>query len=228
MLDFICTPDEGAGLIVGVAPLQIQCAPLLPTEGTWDRIVWTFGDGASVEGNAVGHVYPDDGQFTVSVRLEGWEPPAPDSGDTGVVSPSSELVASRFGYVTVCGEPEPEFTYDFHGGLDYALRNRTELDPHCLAELRWDVFEGKKTSGKAWLTSETWEPSFTLPREGTWTVVLTVGGIGGTTSAALEIDAVYALTDDLDLGPQKACDTGGAGVVGVLPLLGLFARRRRR
>lgn len=224
MLDFTCSPDDGAGSIVGTAPLEIRCVPLLP-EGTWDRVVWTFGDEATAEGGTAAHLYEEPGQFTVSVRLEGYE--APDTGAAVTSEPSS----TRFGYVTVCGPPEPAFTYAFEGGLDFRLLNQTPVAPHCDAELRWDVFEGRKISGEPWRSYEVWEPAFTLPREGIWTVVLTVGGIAGTESATLEIDAKYKLTDDLDLGPQNACDTtGGPGALalGALPLALALARRRRR
>ena len=236
MVDFTCSPDDGAGQIVGLPPLEIRCVPLLPLEGTWDKVVWTFGDGATAEGEAVDHVYDRPGQFTVSVTLENFVDAPPDTDDTDAVAPAdTDPYESRFGYVTVCGAPEPEFTYAFKGGLDYELKNRTPAAPHCLSELRWDIFEGRAVQGDPWRSIETWEPEFILPREGIWTVVLTVGGIGGTRSAKLEIDAKYALTDDLDLGPQNLhCSTGGPAGLAVgalpfaLPFALLLARRRRR
>ena len=228
MVDFTCSPDDGAGQIVGLEQLEIRCVAELPPDGTWDLIRWTFGDGATAEGAAATHVYEDTGQFTVAILLEGYEPAATDTG----IESAADSYKARYGYVSVCGEPEPEFTYLMVGGLDYVLENRTPVSAHCLTELEWTVFEGTHVGGEPWRSFQTWEPEFTLPDEGPWTIVLTVGGVAGTRSARLDLDAKYRLTEELDLGLQGACDSSGPSrtgpAFGALPLALLLSRRRRR
>lgn len=219
-LDFTCADG---GPVTGLPGLTVNCVAEPPLDGDFDDIVWLFGDGAVGRGIAVSHTYEDVGQFTIGASLEGWQPDDPE--DTEVPS------ARRHGLVTVCGEPEPEFTYEAVGGLDLVVLNRTPPQPRCISRIRWDLYEGRTQGGEGLMTFDTWDPELTLPDAGLYTMVLTVGGIAGTQAAALEIDARYGLPDELSDGPLPfaGCDsTSRTGAVGWAPVLLLAVRRRRR
>lgn len=223
--DFSCSPDEGAG-VVGVPPLEIRCV-VEPPPGTFDRAVFAWGDGQTEEGTALAHVYDAPDQYSVAVTLFGYAPPA--GGETGLPAPEAgDLSVRRDGLVTVCGPPEPEFSWVDMGGLDVRLVNSTPVAVGCIEEIRWEVFRGTRTDGDPELTFDGWEPRFLLPEEGEWTVVLTLGGIAGTRAAELAIDARYGLPDGL-FSPRARCASvpGGLAAPGLL-LIGLLTRRRRR
>ncbi len=218
-LTFACGDGDP---IVGLPGLVVNCVASPPPGAVYDEVAWRFGDGATATGLTVSHTYELEGQFTVSASLEGYVP-----GDTG-----EDFVAESeaFGLVTVCGPPEPRFEWEFKGGLDVQLLNRTPPDPRCIHAVQWDIFEGSGTSGEPVFTFNTWEPDFTFEREGTHTVVLTVGGVAGTEAWLAELDAHYGLPDKLHEGALPvACDSAaGAGSLGLLPAALLAWRRRRR
>ncbi|MEQ1501632.1 MAG: PKD domain-containing protein [Myxococcota bacterium] len=228
VVDFACSPGEvGTDGIVGLAPLEVQCVATLPAAGTWDDVTWTFGDGSVVSGESASFVYTEPGQYTVSVRLEGY-----DDGSGVLTAPT----VTRYGLVTVCGEPEPAFTYQNKGGLVFDLINKTTVAVHCVNDLRWDVFRGG-TGGDPAMTLDTWDPRVELPDEGEWTFRLTLGGMGGTAASELTIDAQYQLTDDFDTaGHAAACTTvplggpqpAGLAAFGALAVAAIGRARRRR
>lgn len=222
-VDFVCSPDDGTGRIVGLPGLEVRCVVDAPSaEGTWDATTWIFGDGTTAAGDAVAHVYDDVGQFSVSVELDGFVPFAADTGER------SDPTRSKYGYVTICGAPEPEFTYRYKGDLDYQMINGSTVALHCLSTSVWDVFEGRQVGGEPVATSSSWEPRFTLPAEGPYTVVLTQGGIAGTSAAKLEIDAKIGLSGDFAAAPfASGCETAGGAPLAGLPVLLLLRRRRR-
>lgn len=217
-VDFTCTPGDGAD-IVGLPPLEITCEVIPPSDGTWDAVSWTFGEGTLLTGETVSFTYEETGQYTVTALLDGYE------GASGTDEPYEQ----KYGFVTVCGEPEVEFTYRNKGGLDYALVNETTVAVNCIDQLLWEVFEGRRAEGEPAFVFETWEPRFELPDEGPWTVRLTVGGLAGTSAAALTIDAKYKLTEDLTQGPHAYwCATGPSAAGGALWLVGALLLWRRR
>lgn len=222
--DFDFTCADG-GPVVGLPGLVVNCVAEVPVGGTFDDVSWRFGDGGVATGTAVSHTYEDVGQFSVVAEVTGWVPDDPADVET----PTAE----QFGLVTVCGAPEPEFEWVGGGGLDVALINHTEPQYRCISEVRWEVFEGSSQGGEALMTFDTWHPEITLPEEGLYTVVLTMGGIGGTGAASLEIDARYGLPQELTDGPLPfaACDTGlvgGSAGWAWAPLALLALGRRRR
>ncbi len=238
-VDFVCSPDEG-GIIVGLPPLEVRCVVELPTEGTWDRVLWSFGDGELVEADtAISHVFDTVGQHTVAVTLEGYEGPIDDGVDDAVdtgsgveLEPeedsSSGLSERKYGYVTVCGAPDPHFSYLFKGGLEYQMVNTTQPQPNCLDEVMWTVHRGDNASGISILDPrDTWEPNFTMPEEGTYTFLLSMGGIAGTESAKLTVDAKFGLTEELDL-VRARCATAPSSAAGGLGLVVLLLGLRRR
>ena len=175
-VDFTCTPEAG-GAIVGLPPLEVNCVVVPPHEGTWEAASWTFGEGTLLTGDSVSFVYEDEGQYTVSVQLDGYE---------GLDTAEDEPYHAEFGYVTVCGVPEVRFTYVNKGELDFELVNNTVVAVNCIEDLHWEVFEGKQAEGEPKFTFDTWSPRFVVPREGPWTVRLTVSGLAGTSAADLD------------------------------------------
>ena len=219
---------SGSEVIVGLPGLEVPCVLEPPADGsTWETTRWTFGDGTTAEGDAVSHVYDVPGQYTIAVELDGWEPPAgtPPADDEG------DPYLARHGLVTVCGPPEPAFTTVDMGGLELQVVNRSTVAVHCLSDLRWDVIEGADETADPDLSFEVWEPRVSLPHAGTWTFVLTLGGIAGTTSAAAQIEARYGLPDGLHVpgGDEWTCSTSGwPAAWGGIVLAALLVARRRR
>lgn len=230
-VDFECTgTGEMGGMgIVGVPPLEVTCTVVPPEEGSYSEASWTVGDGTLYYGDTVTHVYEDFGQFTISVKLEDFEGAEPPS--QGAQADSEEPERTRYGFVTVCGPPEPAFTYINKGGLDFKLLNQSGVAPHCLDTSEWAVYQGQKAEGKPLFRFDTWEPRFELPEEGPWTIRLLQKGIGGAVFADLTIHARHQMTDDLLKGPRAAdCSTMPAPLAGWsmgagLLLLALVRRR---
>lgn len=235
-VDFSCTADDPSGVaaagglvdqIVGTAPIAMTCAVEPPITGTWDRATWTLGDGALAEGDTISYSYAEPGQYTVSVRLEGYvdDTAGPPVDEADLSDPQQ----TKHGYITVCGAPDPAFRLVNKGGLDYQIVNESTIAVHCLDTLQWDVYAGSDPTGTPITTFDGWEPRFELADEGPHTLVLTMTGIGGTTTHDLAFDARFQLTDDLKDGP-KACSTGAgaAQTAGALAGLGLLLVRRRR
>ncbi|MEZ4236695.1 MAG: PKD domain-containing protein [Myxococcota bacterium] len=221
-VDFVCEPDPGAGSIVGTSPLDVHCAVIPPATGTWDDVSWTFGDGELVYGDEVDHRYVDPGQYTVTVQLDGYV----DAEGVDVADPQR----TEHGLVTVCGEPQPAFTYVNHGDLDYEFLNVTPIAVDCTDALRWELFRGAP-DGEPERIWETWEPRVRLPDEGEYTMRLTMAGLGGDGAAQLQFYALHKLTDDLTQGPKAmACATapGAAPWLGLGALGALLVRRRQR
>jgi len=217
-LPFDC--GNGGLPIVGLPGLEIHCVFVPPTDGSsWESVRWTFGDGSVTEGDAVAHVYEEPGQFTVILQLDGWTPPAGEED-------GADPWWAANGLVNVCGEPEPAFDIEALGGLDYQLLNSSTASSYCLSDLLWEVF--RDGAAEPALTFETWEPRFAFPAEGTWTIVLTLGGIGGTTAAEQTVDATFGLPQLLR-DQRGVCATApGALSFGWLALALAAARRRRR
>ncbi len=216
-VDFLCSPGNGDP-IVGLPPLEVRCVVDAPVGATWQQTTWLWGDGGTTSGDAVSHVYEGPGQYSVSVILEGFVE------QDSVTNPSRRVDA----LVTVCGEPDPSFTFIDKGGRDYQLVNTTDVGtPQCIDQLLWEVFQGRKRDGQPLLTFEGWEPRFELPQDGTYTVVLTVGGIGGTSAASLELEAMYGLTDDLK-NRTAECATAPPSAGWMAASLGLLTLSRRR
>jgi len=206
---------------VGVPPLDVECTAELP-DGSWDRTVWLWGDGETSEGDSAVHTYQVPGLYAVSVFLEGYVPPAPydDMGD---------LSERLDGLVSVCGEPVPRFTFIDKGGRDYQMVNQTSVStPLCLESVHWEVFRGERMDGNTLMTFEFWEPRFELPEDGQFTIVLTAGGVGGDSAAALQIDAKFNLTEEINRTTASSCAVAPAGAGWLALGVGLLGLRRRK
>lgn len=185
---------------------------------------WNFGDGSpQSEELAPVHVYETAGQFTVSVSMD------LDGGTCGAYT----YKASELAYVVACEPPAPEegadgfFTMSHLDGLTYETQNRTDVSVYgCIDTIQWEVYKG---SSDADITPENliqtigaWSPKITFPNEGSFLVVMNVGGPGG-------LDAGYLTIDAVDVAAEgTGCATGAlAASFGGLVLAGLAALRRR-
>ncbi|MEQ1566525.1 MAG: PKD domain-containing protein [Myxococcota bacterium] len=218
LVDFACDPE---GPLVGVAPLAVTCEVVPPASGTWDAVSWTGGDGSVVEGDVVSFSYDAPGDYTVSVRLDGYL-------DADGAPPPDDVEHVEYSFVTLCGPPEPEFGYRNKGGLDYELVNRSAVSTSCLATSRWKLYRGRSATGEPAFVFDTWEPRVELS-EGPWTVRLEQTGVGGEGAAEVTLLARYQLTQDYTDRSAYPCSTGplAAGPLGAL-VVATLARRRRR
>jgi hypothetical protein len=219
-VDFTCDGDQVGGLgVVGLPPMTVTCSVVAPTTGTWDAVSWTFGDGTVQYGDSASFTYDDVGQYTISVQLDGFV----DALGNDVTDPKQV----KQGFVTLCGPPEPDFTWRNKGGLRFALTNETVIAPFCLDDSSWSIYEGRSVQGEPAMTFTTWEPRFELPSDGAWTIVLDQQGLGGEAASVQTLEAKYQLTDDLKDLKSPACSTGPASSAGAAVGLLLALVRRR-
>ncbi len=203
----------------GGAPLEV-CFEVECTEAISD-IEWDFGDGGSSTELEPCHTFEDRGQFNVSMTITG------EGEECGTWDHTQREQA----YVLVCGDPEPTegfgglFTYEPVDGLVYQMINQTDTSVYgCIDQIAWEIYKG----GELVETVKAWSPKLDFGNEdwggeGSYTVLLNVGGPGGVSAAELTIDAVEA---------SEGCSTAkgapaGAGLAGLLIGLGAALRRRR-
>lgn len=194
----------------GGAPLEV-CFDLDCNEAISD-IEWDFGDGTTSNEASPCHVFEDKGQFNVSLTITG----------EGEECGTWEYTQREQAYVLVCGEPEPSpdfgglFTYEPVEGLVYQMVNQTDTSVYgCIDQIQWEVYDGDELIQ----TVNAWSPKIEFPSEGTYTVLLNVGGPGGVSAAELSIE-VTEVTEGCATAPA------GAGLAGILLALGAAFRRR--
>jgi len=211
------TDDERFG---GV-PLEI-CFDLFTSESAEvTSVAWSFGDGQTSTELEPCHTYEQQGQFSVVVTIQG----------TSEACDDWSFDYRERSYIVACAEPgpgiDPEtgspygglFTYQHVEGLQYQLVNRTDTSVYgCLDTVVWQVYSGSELIDEI----SAWSPKIELPEEGTYRVLLNVGGPGGMGAAELEIDT----TADKDGGCNSA--QAGLGLLGLLGSLGMAVSRRRR
>lgn len=200
-------------------------------------VTWDFGDGASSADVAPCHTYTTSDQFTVSVAIQ---VTAPECGGEIVNYSTREL-----GYVVACDPPKPEegadgyFELSHYDGLTYQTVNHTDVSVYgCLDTVEWEVYRGSSAGDitpdnlvdfNGDLTGGTnigaWSPKITFPEEGSYVVLLNVGGPGGLDANYIVVEAKNQPGED-----YSGCSTvpAGAGAAGVLMLAGLVGLRRRR
>lgn len=210
--------EEGTDLRGGVANGGMEVCFNLDCNEEPSNIVWDFGDGDTSTDEEPCHTYTDKGQYSVNLEISG-------SGDTcGEWSYTQRQPA----YVLVCGEPEPAegfdglFTYEAFDGVLYQMVNQVDTSVYgCVDKIEWHVYEGDKPSGEPVQIVEAWSPKIDFGEEGTYTVVLNVGGPGGIKANALTIDVVDTKTGGCNTAPLAA------SAFGMLAALGATLRRRR-
>ena len=218
---FSCSHEINEDQAKGVVPLDLNC--VVESEGFLNEVTeatWSFGDGNADEGMNVTNTYTEPGNYTIEVAVHG------ERDECGVDGWNSTF--RKVGFVTVCDVPEPVFTSDHYDGLQYQMTNRTDVSVFgCISDIQWEVYKGSKASGTPIDVKKAWEPLFEFPEEGQYTVIVNIGGIGGTGASSITIDAKDRR------GQRRGCDSvGSAGVFGSASFLvvgfGLLGLRRRQ
>lgn len=228
---------ESVGNRYGGTPLEV-CFEAFPSgDAEVASVEWSFGDGEHSTHNPVCHTYTESGQYTVSVAL-GMTSEA--CGEQVVPYEYSEL-----GYVVACEPPRPEdgadgfFQIEHYDGLIYQTINHTDLSVYgCVDTIQWEVYRGSsdadiKPENLVDFNGEldggtdigAWAPKIEFPEEGSYVVVMNVGGPGGVDASFLVVDAKDR-RGETGGGCSTAPATGGGLLV--LALAGAAALRRRR
>jgi len=230
---FAAVPNsQGSTARYGGAPLEVcfEITAEIPASGA----DWNFGDGATSTDLAPCHTYTEKGQYTVAV-------------DILLEDPACGSVTFRYdelGYVVACEPPSFEpgaegfFEVQHFDGLTYQTVNHTDLSVYgCVDMVAWQVYKGGSEADvtEANLVDfngdvdggtelNAWSPKITFPTEGSYVVVMNVGGPGGTAANFLVVDAVEKRAE----GSGCATAPGALGAVGGFALaLAALVRRRR-
>lgn len=220
---------EAVSSRIGGTPLSVgfEIISDTPVEG----VDWSFGDGnTSTEVNPV-HEYTDAGQFTVEAVITLNDP----------TCGTSTYTYDELGFVTACAPPAPAegangyFTMAHSDGLTYDTINHTDVSVYgCIDTIAWQVYEGGSVDESKLVDLDgdgdgdslgAWNPNITFPKEGTYTVLMNIGGPGGLTASELTIEVVDRAAEG------SGCATGGTtlgfGLGGLLVAAAAGLRRRR-
>ncbi|MEN0064963.1 MAG: PKD domain-containing protein [Myxococcota bacterium] len=218
---FSCSNEVSAGLSVGVAPFTINCAVTSDFLNEVTGADWRWGDGSVDDGLTVSHEYVEPGNYTVEVTVTGDREACGEDGWSNTFR--------RIGYVRACGEPEASFEIEQVDGLRYQLLNDSDVSVFgCISEIQWDVFKGDSVNGeRVGEPIAAWEPELNLPEPGTYTVAMSLGGIGGVGGATLTFEASRTGGTQRGFGCSTGTAPAGLAALGGLVVIGLLARRRR-
>jgi uncharacterized protein (TIGR03382 family) len=163
------------------------------------------------------HTYEKKGQYTVNVTISG---NSEDCGDW-------EYTDRERAMVVVCEPPQKAegfdgmFTAEHEDGLVYQMINQADISVYgCIDQIQWDVYKGDEFIKSV----SAWSPKIEFPKEGTYRVVLNLGGPGGITAEELTIDVVDK--------PAEGCSTLTKGSatsavsLAFLAFVGISLRRR--
>lgn len=215
---FECSHQTEEGQSVGVVPFTLNCVIVSEYLNEISSATWNFGDGAVVDDPlGASHEYTEPGNYTIQLNVHGERDACGEDG--------WNFDYRRVGYVRACGVPYAEFEVTHVDGLKYQMLNESDVSVYgCISNIQWTVYEGEGTGGAVVVDQiQAWEPVIEFPDNGTYTVVMNLGGIGGTGAAMVTFDARNSR------GEGRGCATVGAGsATGALAVLGLLALRRRR
>lgn len=181
---------------------------------------WRFGDGGtSTELNPT-HEFVAQDQYTVSVDYVFF------NEECGEVE-SREV---KLGYIIACEPPAvaegaPGFFQMGHvDGLQYQAYNHSDVTTYgCIDEIAWNAYKGTSvadaTEANLVLSANAWAPILEFPADGSYVVVMTVGGPGGVVASSMVVNTADVGSGGCNSAPGAA----GLGLVGLLAL-----RRRRR
>lgn len=218
---FACSNQLSEDLALGVIPFDLKCSIVSDYRDEITSVEWHWGDGSDEStGLDAKHTYTEPGNYTVEVSVTG------DREACGEDGWSNDF--RKVGFVRACGVPEPEFAVEHVDGLAYQMVNDTDVSVYgCYTNIEWQVYKGGTVSGEplADLTYSGWDPKLIFPEDGTYTVVLNLGGPGGTGAAMATFEVEERRGDG-----YSACDTtsGAAGTGMMLSGLLLLALRRKR
>lgn len=208
-------PDPYA---IGAAPLDLKCSVQYFDPDAITKVTWEWGDGETQEVTGTDvliadHAYDTTDVYSIKMCAE-------FLSDSGQVSTGCH---TKRDYVNVCEAPEVTFSYEATDLRTLQFINLTDVTARkCLSRVQWDIFEGDSATGEPVDSIAAWQPEYEFAEGGTYTVVLNVGGVGGTGAAKTVIDVAKATR-------SVSCGHVGPGVgAGAVALLGLALVRRRR
>jgi hypothetical protein len=205
--EIVDDPDGGR---FGIVPWTLRCHIVSNAPADITGVTWRWGDGAVSEGIDVAHEYTTEGNFSLTVTVDGVE----------ACGAWTSTMAVRD--ILSCDVPRPEFSVERVDRLTYQLRNDTAILAFgCLENVQWDVFAAGGTEPIAQLPA--WSPKFTFPEPGEYRIVLNLGGPAGTAAAELTMTAESRRGEG-----YGACSTAPAGLGAIAALACLLALRRRR
>jgi len=179
------TADFSATPTSGPAPLLVAFTNL--AAGDWSTVSWNFGDGATSIATSPSHTYSVAGTYTVSLTVTG-------SGGTDT--------ETKTAYVTVYEPVSANFSATPTSGVAPLAVIFTNLSTGDWTTASWDFGDGA--------TSTDANPSHTYTVAGTYTVTLTVSGLGGSDT---EIKTSY-----ITVYTSVFADFSAMPVSGVAPL----------
>lgn len=208
-------PGAVDSIAIGVVPMELQCVVDAGDPQNIDEVTWFWGDGSDPEIRTdllADHTYDTMGVYNLRACING----------DRAGNPFQDCVL-RSSHVNVCSEPEASFEATPQEGLRVDLRNNTSLRAHnCVSNAEWKVYSGPSATGEPIRTLSSWQPDIRLDEEGpgTYTIVLSVGGLGGTGAAEATVE--------VGRGAGGCSSIGGWPVLAPIALLPLFGMRRRR
>lgn len=215
---FSCSHQVSDDQVVGVVPFDLNCVVVSDYLNEVTGASWNFGDGGTSDQLSATHTYDQAGNYTIQVTV---------TGDREACGPDGWQNSYRkVGYVRACDVPAAEFVVTQLDGLRYQMLNESDVSVYgCISDIKWHVYAGENTNGTPIMDPiQAWEPIIDFPDAGTYTVVMSLGGIAGTGGARATFDVSRTGSD------RPACNTGAStgGAMGLLVLGGLLAARRRR
>lgn len=211
----------------GPAPLAVTFA--IESDANVIDAHWKFGDGEEGDGAPeISHTYVKSGAYSVYAKMTLEDP---ECGTT-------EYAQTEIGYVLTCTAPLPEegadgfFQVKPLSGLTWQTINRTDMSTYgCVDTIQWEVYEGSDVDPAKLVDLDgngegdkigAWAPKLLFPKEGTYTVLMNVGGPGGIAAGKMTIEVT-----DLGAAAASCSSTPQLSLVGAA-LAGLAAIRRRR
>ncbi|MCB9677302.1 MAG: trypsin-like serine protease [Alphaproteobacteria bacterium] len=183
--DFECShqlnPGEDDSIALGVVPMNLRCEVFAADPENITNVSWSWGDGESSETTDLRseHTYTTQGVYSLSACIT-----------TNLGGTEFEHCVNKTNHVNACDVPEAAFEATPADGLTVDLVNKTPLRAYtCISNATWEVYEGTSVGGTPVRTLSGWEPDLDLSEEGPgdYTIVLNVGGLGGTGAAMTNI-----------------------------------------
>jgi uncharacterized protein (TIGR03382 family) len=179
---------------------------------------WDFGDQTTSTEQHPCHTYTAAGQYTVGLSAFG------EVDDCGEYSYTYRERA----YILACEAPKPAvgftglFTFEHEDGTTYRMVNQSDTSVYgCIDQIQWDVYQGDSLIQSV----SAWSPLIDFGADGTYRIVLNVGGPGGISSGELNIEVV----DHSDEGRARCSSVPrSTSFIGAFAGLGLLLLRRRR
>lgn len=215
---FSCSHQVSEDQVIGVVPFDLNCVVVSDYLNEVTGASWNFGDGGTSDQLSATHTYEQAGNYTIQVTVDGErEACGPDGWQNNF---------RKVGYVRACDVPAAEFVVTQLDGLEYQMLNESDVSVYgCISDIQWDVFAGNNTNGTPIMDPiKAWEPIIEFPEAGTYTVVMSLGGIAGTGGATATFDVSRTGSD------RANCNTASpaGGAMGLMLLGGLLGLRRRR